>query len=143
MNLKLKSSLIIILTLIIGMVLGGLIVSTFLKKDRFRERIAHLRKPEGFMQRFERIIEPDSTQKKIIRAILKKHFDRVEKTSFNFRERMRALNDSLKTELEPILTNQQKERLLHRLHRFPPMRPGSRDLPPPPPPWNEKDKPPK
>ena len=103
MNLKLKSSLIIIITLIIGMVLGGLIVGTFLKKDRIRDRIAHLRKPEGFVQRFERIIEPDSTQRERIRDILKAHFDRVEKTSFHFREKMMILNDSLRMELEPIV----------------------------------------
>jgi hypothetical protein len=141
MNLKLKSSLIIIMTLIIGMVLGGLIVDTFLKKDRIRDRIAHLRKPEGFVQRFEQIIEPDSAQREIIRDILKAHFDRVEKTSVHFREQMRVLNDSLRMELEPILTEQQKEKLRRRLHRFPPMRPESRNFPPPP--KDDWDRPPK
>ena len=133
MNLKVKSSLIIIFTLIIGMLLGGVIVATFLKRDGMRDRIAEFRKPDGFRKRFERLIEPDSSQQKIIREILGKHFMRVEKTSMDFRERMKVLNDSLRMEMEPILTEEQKEKLmrrLQRLHRWGP-KPGEFPHPPP------------
>jgi hypothetical protein len=121
MNLKVKSSLIIIFTLIIGMLLGGVVVATFLKKDGMRDRIAAMRKPDGFSRRFERIIEPDSSQQEIIREILGKHFNRVKKTSH-----------SLRMELEPILTKEQKERLIQRLgkiHRWGP-KPGEFPRPP-------------
>ena len=111
MNLKVKSSLIIIVTFVFGMVLGSIFTKSFLGPPEMMDRIAKLRNPEGFMERFEQILDPDDSQKEKIRYILQNHFERMHNQSLEFRERFMNFNDSLRTELDPILNDEQKERL--------------------------------
>ena len=118
MNLKVKSSLIIIVTLIIGIVLGIILSQLFFRPPRMIDRIAELRSPEGFLERFERIINPSESQKDKIREILNKHFERLHDQSQKFRDQFVELNDSLRIELEPILNDAQKERLDKMVERF-------------------------
>jgi hypothetical protein len=118
MNLKVKSSLIIIVTLIIGMALGIILSRSIFRPPKMIDRIAELRSPEGFMERFERIINPSESQKDKIREILNTHFERVHNQSLKFRDQFAELNDSLRIELEPILNDEQKERLDKMTERF-------------------------
>lgn len=111
MNLKIKSSLIIIVTLIIGFVLGIFFTKSFFPPIDMIERIAELRSPDGFMRRFERIIQPTESQREKIREILKSHFDRFHLRSKKFRDQFSSLNDSLIVELNPVLNENQKLRL--------------------------------
>jgi hypothetical protein len=118
MNLKVKSSLIIIVTLIIGIVLGIIITQSFFRPPRIIDRIAELRSPEGFMDKFEKIINPDESQKEKIRYILQNHFEKMHNQSLEFRDRFKNLNDSLRADLNPILNDEQKERLDKMTERF-------------------------
>ncbi len=66
MNVKYKSILIISATLIIGMILGSVITASFLKNRAFN-RIAEWRNERGFVNRIERIIQPDKEQVAMVR----------------------------------------------------------------------------
>ncbi|MFH1943549.1 MAG: hypothetical protein ABIL68_15710 [bacterium] len=110
MKIQYKTALILILTLLVGMVLGALIHGAVMR-DRFEQRIFRMRTDEGFSQRMEGIIEPDDSQKKAMREIVRKHFRRMSEHQKEFRSMM----DSLKVELDSILTDEQKKRLEQRL----------------------------
>jgi len=74
MNLKVKSSLIIIVTFILGLVLGIILTNFFFRPPTMIDRIAELRSPQGFAERYERIIDPSESQKEKIQHILQLHF---------------------------------------------------------------------
>jgi hypothetical protein len=118
MNIKVKSSLIIIGTFVLGMLIGSIFTRSFFRPPEMGERIRELRKPEGFMENFERIIEPTDAQREKIREILRLHFERMHKNSKEFRERFIQLNDSLRAELDPVLSDEQKARLDEMEKRF-------------------------
>jgi hypothetical protein len=118
MNLKVKSSVIIIGTFVLGMIIGSIFMRSFFGPPEMRDRIRELRKPEGFMENFERIIKPTDVQSEQIREILRSHFERVHKNSKEFRERFIQLNDSLRAELDPVLSEEQKARLDEMEKRF-------------------------
>ncbi len=118
MNLKVKSSLIIIVTLIIGIVLGIILTRSFFWPPSMFDKMSALRSPEGFAERFERIIDPSESQKEKIREILQFHFQKMHNQSTEFRQRFMQINDSLRAELDPILNDDQKERLDKMERRF-------------------------
>ena len=118
MNLKVKSSLIIIVTLIIGMALGIILAQSFFRPPNMFDKMSALRSPEGFAERFERIIDPNESQKEKIREILQFHFQKMHNQSSEFRQRFMQLNDSLRAELDPILNDEQKDRLNKMEERF-------------------------
>ena len=94
------------------MILGSVITFTFMKRSRPRiDRIASLRTEHGFIERFERIVQPDGQQKEQLRNILQKHFDKMQEAGTRYRTHFFTLTDSLKKDIEPILTPKQKERL--------------------------------
>ena len=114
MNIQAKSSLVLILTLIIGVALGVLIDRTVLHQS-FETRIERFQSPKGFTHIFERIIEPDSKQMEAIREIVVRHFEKMGEYRHRSRLEMKTLMDSLRLELEPILTMEQKEKLKESL----------------------------
>ena len=118
MNLKVKSSLIIIVTLIIGMVLGVIFTRSFFRPPNMFDIMSELRSPRGFAERFERIIDPSESQKEKIRYILQLHFERIHNQSQQFRKHFIELSDSLRADLDPILNEDQKERLDKMEERF-------------------------
>lgn len=109
MNTRIKTSLIIAVTLLVGMVLGALI-SGIVGKYYFRKTAFRMRTPEGFITRFERIIQPNDDQRDAIRKVLEKHHQKI----MRFRRKVPDHMDSLWKELEPILTKEQKTRLEER-----------------------------
>ncbi len=137
MSVKVKMSLIILVTLIVGMLLGALIQGAFMR-NQFHKRITRLRTPEGFMRRFERVIRPTEEQKPEIDKILLKNFERFNKRLTPPVQEMGRIMDTLRMELDPVLTPEQKARL-HRhfehMRRFPPPPPGR---PPGKPPWRKR-----
>jgi len=143
MNTKVKIALIIVLTLVIGIVLGAMINRAFL---RYRIQKAFLnRNPVGMVSFLEEVIQPTPEQRILIREILEKHRKKSEELREKFMMEMKTEFESLEAELDPILTPEQKNRLKRRSFRpwrGPRRRPGSWGMPPPPgkPP---KDKPPK
>jgi hypothetical protein len=142
MNLHVKTSIILIVTLLIGMVLGALLGGAFLR-SRVKHRVERMRTPQGLAERMEKIIQPDDTNREAVREVLRKHAARFSE----YHEGFAALADSLHKDLDPILTDEQKQRmewLMEPLHRRPPRmhrpgmgRPGRRPHEKPPPPGGQ------
>ena len=120
MNIKLKMTFIIIITLAIGIVIGAMLNRT-ISQRRIRNILLE-RRPDMFVRVYERILEPNSAQSKAIREILNKYAQRNLEIRTKFREETQSVFESMKTEIEPILTPGQKKRLENRLSgrgRFP------------------------
>jgi hypothetical protein len=110
-----KSTLLITTTLIIGFVLG-LLVHSLMVGNRINE-FQRLRKKGGLVKHLEDIIQPTSEQKEKITPILEGYIKRIEPFMLKFRSETRNIMDSLRLELEPILTEQQLEKLEKNLRR--------------------------
>ncbi len=115
MNTKLKYSLIIISTLLIGMIIGfligGRITSTRIEKMRSYYT------NQGFNREFMRIIEPTPEQRDIIIPILRKHAVLNRELMINFHEGQEELYINLINDLKTHLDDEQVKRLNHVLER--------------------------
>jgi hypothetical protein len=100
----------LIVTLLIGMVLGFIGHGIFFR-DQFKRRAQRMRTPEGFMERFEQVIQPTDEQRTEIRKILQRHYERMMQQQNAFRESM----DTFKKDLDSLLTSEQRERLQENL----------------------------
>jgi hypothetical protein len=104
-----KTILVILITLIIGMIIGALVTGAF---ARYRvRRFMSMREPGHLVTRIERIIGPDESQREAVREILRKHSEQFLEIHAQFEGEMLALRDSLKKDLDPLLTDEQKARL--------------------------------
>jgi cytosine/adenosine deaminase-related metal-dependent hydrolase len=114
MTARVKSSLLLVATLLIGMVLGALL-NARLAEQRL-ERIASLRSARGFSAFIERSIEyRDEAQREAVRAILDRAGARMTAHMEETRREVRALFDSTRAELSTVLTEEQLEQLEQRL----------------------------
>jgi hypothetical protein len=114
-----KSVLILSATLLIGIVLGGVISGAIV--NRRLQHLTELRRPGGFAFFLEHAIQPeDEEQAAAIQAVLERMGPRFHEILERSHSEMEALRDSVHAELDPILTEEQKERLEARTH----MRPG-------------------
>lgn len=134
MTARTKSTLILIATLALGMVLGSLITGAAV--NRRLERIADMRTARGMAFFLERSIQPESEeQRAAIRAVLEDAAPAFTEVMRESRERMARLTDSLRAELEPLLSEEQRERLdegMRMRHGGPPFGPpGERGGPGP------------
>ncbi|UCC38967.1 MAG: hypothetical protein JSV96_14320 [Candidatus Aminicenantes bacterium] len=120
MNMKLKITFVFIITLALGIVFGFMVNRTYSQK-RIRN-ILSSRSPEFFVTFYERILEPDTKQSKMIREILDNHAKRISEIRENFTDEMQSELESMKAEIDPILTPEQKERLKRRFPGRPPRR---------------------
>ena len=112
MSIQWKSTFIIIATLLIGIVIGVFLAGAVLH-HRVRPPLAD-RGPSMFTPMLERIIQPTPDQEEAVHAVLEKHSSRLEGMHEDFRAEMVATMDSLKKDLDPILTDEQKARLDER-----------------------------
>jgi hypothetical protein len=126
MNVKLKMTFVILATLILGIIIGAML-SRVLIQNRIRNIISK-RNPAVFVPFFEDRIEPRPRQSNEIREILRKYAKRIDEIHANFRVELESSFESLRTELEPLLTPEQKKRLERGLPGRPPWQPGR-------PPW--------
>jgi hypothetical protein len=120
---RLKSAGIIIVTMIIGMVLGGLITARIVH-DRM-DRIESVRSQRGFTRFIERSIEYESPEQreqvaKILEGTAESMFSHLRLS----REQTRQILDSARVELRKVLSDEQMERLEKRLRRHARDRPG-------------------
>jgi Spy/CpxP family protein refolding chaperone len=144
MNTKVKIALIIIMTLVLGIVLGAMLNRAFIRY-RIRRAFAD-RNPVGMVAFMEKNIQPTPDQREQIREILERHRIKTEEIREKFMEEMRQEFESLDAELDPILTPEQKKRLKRRFfrprddRRHRPDRPDPWRMPPPP---GKPPKPPK
>ena len=107
--MKIKSIIIIVVTLALGMVLGGL-GSGYLRAKKMKE-VRSYASVEGFTYRFLKIIEPTEEQKKQIVPIIKKFSEENDKLRKEYRDDFRQLMKQFRDELHPLLTKEQIQKL--------------------------------
>ena len=137
MKTETKTAVIIVVTLIIGMAIGSLLPGAFIRHRT--GRFMAMREPEHLMGRIEDIIDPDESQREAVQEILHRHAERFHEIHSQFEAAMFALRDSLRKDLDSILTEEQKARLergptppKHPRERRPgPWRPHEPGSPPP------------
>lgn len=116
MTPKVKSSILLISTLIIGMLLGAL-VNARVAEQRVQQ-IESLRSQRGFVQYLERGIKPvDDQQRAEIRTVLQRTQERMGLHMRQSRQEVRAILDSMRTELDTVLTDEQMRRLERHLQQ--------------------------
>ncbi len=105
--------------MLIGIVLGGVISGAIV--NRRLQHLTELRRPGGFAFFLEHAIQPeDEEQAEAIHDVLERIGPRFHEILERSHREMEALRDSVRAELDPILTAEQKERLETRTR----MRPG-------------------
>jgi galactokinase len=124
MTASTKSALMLFSTLLIGMLLGSLITGAV--NNRRMRSLAEMRSARGLAIRFEDMVRPESEeQREAIRAILEEAAPEFAAVMLESRERMRSLTDSVRAELDPLLTEEQRERLDRGMRIGPRGAPGS------------------
>ena len=109
MNLKVKTTLIIIATLIFGIICGALLSRAYLHY-RIRKAVVMVN-PNRFMPFLERVINPTPEQREQIRTIIQDHAVEVLEIRKEFEKSMTSSFESLRKELDSVLTPEQKRRL--------------------------------
>lgn len=109
MKNTLKYSLIIISLLIIGFVIGFL-VNGRLTHNKMK-KVRSVNTEQGFNHEFRRIIKPTSEQAAELKPILKEFAKRNHVLMTDFRENQESLFKDLRTEIDPLLTEEQIDRL--------------------------------
>ena len=116
MKIQTKTTLILIGTLLIGIVIG--VLGSGFAMRRMANRFADRPFSKRFANVYERIIGPDDANRDTVLAILEKHADQIEEFRQTHDATMKAYIDSLKAELDPILTPEQKQRLSDHHEKF-------------------------
>lgn len=124
MNTRAKSALVIVTTLIIGILIGVFVLVPPIAKHHFK-RIASMRHPEGFIKGMEHMIRPSEAQAPEVHRLLDRYSQRFDEINDRHHAEMTALMDSLRTDLSPVLTDEQNERLDRMGQR------ARRSMPPP------------
>ncbi len=113
MNIHIKSALILLTTLLMGIIIGALGMNLFRNQrdmdfERFRGR-------QAFMHLHEDILQPTSeAQRDSIQKILSQNLPKFRELTLKHREEISAMIDSMQKQLAPILTKEQLERLNDR-----------------------------
>ena len=126
MTANTKSMLLLAMTLVTGFALG-LFADASLVRGR-RDRIDGMRRPPGFVEHIESVIQPHSTaQRDSIRPVLEAVARNNQQAIRDVNTRLRAALDSMKTALSPMLDESQRDRLAREVEHMPdPFRPGGR-----------------
>ncbi|MFC2167201.1 hypothetical protein ACFLQZ_04480 [Acidobacteriota bacterium] len=99
MNVKIKTSLVIVFTLIVGMVIGALLNRALLQ-NRVR-RVFSMRSPNAFTQSYLETIQPDADQEKILERN-GQLFDEIRsKSRADLEAAISIMMSELKSELSP------------------------------------------
>jgi hypothetical protein len=109
MNVRAKISFIVIITLIIGIVIGGLAYRILVQKRI--EKVFLIRHPDYIAAFYERALELGPEQSSRVREILNQNAQTVAKIRTNFQEEVQSAHEALREELDPLLTPEQKQRL--------------------------------
>lgn len=116
MKNKLKYSLIIISLLLIGFVIGFL-VNGRLTHHKMK-KVRSINTEQGFSHEFMRIIDPSPDQAEELKSILKEFSERNHVIIADFRENQKLLFKELRTEIDPLLTDEQIARLDRKKKRW-------------------------
>ena len=115
MNTKTKTLFVILGTFILGLIIGGL--GSHLYYRYKVNQIVSMRSPQQIFHFVERLIQPSPKQRAAIRDILQKHGRVVLENMRENREKQLQQFQSLKDDLQQILTPEQMQRLEHHLRR--------------------------
>jgi hypothetical protein len=107
--MKARPIIIIVITLIIGFVLG-MLTSAQIRYSRLRP-VRVFFSEERFRDGFYRAIEPDNKQKETIDLLLSRYAKENSLIQNDFRKKLDSLMKDFWKEMEPNLTKQQLERL--------------------------------
>jgi hypothetical protein len=132
LNIKVKTALLGIATLLIGLLLGALIYRS-LSQARIK-KIMDFRTHEGFVRRFEGGIIPGITQRDTVRKIIKKYAWKFQQINQEQREKITLMFKEFHEELSKVLTPEQMKhfrRRFFRQRRLNRRRPRFRKGPPP------------
>ena len=128
MRIELKAWAAILGTLIVGIAIGLLLNGAL--EHRRQERVQTMRRPGGFVEEMERVIQPrDAAQRDSLRPYLEATDQRNREIVEGARGAMRAEIDSLRSRVDKLLDDKQKARLADFAQRGPqqgPGRPGQR-----------------
>jgi hypothetical protein len=113
MKTPVKTIIFFLVTLLIGIGIG-FELSELILQHHFAQR-REWRRPEAFVKFYEDIITPDENQKKILEPILLKYHRRLDSLITKGIKSYVSTNDSLKAELYPKISSQQKQRLEDKL----------------------------
>ncbi|MFH1195211.1 MAG: hypothetical protein V1720_05835 [bacterium] len=108
MKPKIKSSLILVVTLFIGIAIGFEISEIMIKK-RF-ESFKDVREPKGFVNMFNEILKPGENQKAEVDSILLKYHKQIDSVFKSGFAVVKTQMDSMRTELSKILNKEQMDR---------------------------------
>ena len=112
-----KSILILVATLVVGILIGLLVPGFFHKYQGGRQHgrggrdMSNERKKEWFAGTIYRVVKPDSTQVEQIKPITDWASQQIEAIETSSNAQMSAVLDSVKTQLKPILNEEQQKRL--------------------------------
>jgi len=109
MNIKAKISISIIITLLMGIVIGAMLNRALVQR-RIAKAFA-LSNPKTFSLWYENRLDLDREQSRQIKAILDKHAKEIWDIREAFMQEMQTASQSLHSELDPLLTPRQKRQL--------------------------------
>ena len=116
MKARTKSSLLLLGTLVMGLGVGALATGAVMNTRL--DQLKRLRSPGGFTERMEEVIQPtDEAQRAEIRAVLDRSHERFHTAWKECGTRFTALGDSMRAELEPLLTPEQQTRFNEWMER--------------------------
>lgn len=117
MRIETKSAVILSVTLLLGILIGLLTAGAIAQKRQ--SQIAELRE-HGIAIHIERIVEPrDDAQREAIRAVLEDIGQRNFAVMRGARAQIRENLEELRKRLDPLLDDEQRERLESAADRFP------------------------
>jgi len=114
--MKTKSVLLIIATLVIGFIIGFLTNGQITRNriDKFVKTGTH----EGFKGMYFRILQPDPEQIDLIEPILDKYGVLIHDNVNTMQKSMKDLHQQMVMEINPYLSDEQRERLTESIKRF-------------------------
>jgi hypothetical protein len=118
-----RSALLLAATLALGLVLGALGMGA-LQRER-RAQLGGLGRPPGFARHVEETIRPrDAAQEARVRPVIARAVDRNQRIIREANAQLRASVDSLRTEMDSLLDDSQRQRLAEMTRGLPPFGPG-------------------
>jgi hypothetical protein len=115
--MKLRITLLIILTLLLGVAIGVL-ASAQLRHKRMRP-VRMYASEHYFKEHLYKVVEPDSVQKVKLDAILKQYGEEFNEMNTGFRKDFESLMDRQWNDIKPVLNKEQIEKLeeIERIRR--------------------------
>jgi hypothetical protein len=129
MKPSVKFSMILIVTMIIGIAIG-FEISEISIRNRF-ERPENFRRPDGFLKIWGDVIRPEKDQQPIVDSILLIYHTRIDQFLKNSFQEVTKQIDSMKIALSSVLNKEQMKRLEDEINRMGKhLPPNGRDMPP-------------